>query len=79
LEDFKKFKSEILTKEEQAKENQAFEDFASQFNTLTESQKTVLKDLKKVHTDKDYSDILKMTDFIDQSLLEKSKVGQVKG
>jgi len=68
-----------LTKEQKAAEEKEFNDFAGKFNTLTESQKSILKDLKIVHTDKSYDEILKTTNFIDQSLLEKSKVGVVMG
>lgn len=79
LEDFKKFQSDIISKEEKAKEDKVFDDFSSKFNTLTSAQKGIIKDLKKLHTEKDYNDVLKMTGFIDQSLLEKSKTWMVMG
>ena len=79
LEDFKKFKSDILTREQKATDDKTFDDFTSQFNTLTDSEKNILRDLKQVYPDKEYSDILKTTNFIDQSLLEKSKGWVVMG
>lgn len=70
--DLKKFKEESMTEKQKQTAEKEFNDFASQF-TLDESQKNILKDLKKVHTDKSYDDILKSTWFIEQSKLEKAK------
>lgn len=79
LKELKDFKDTVLTKEQQAKADQEFDNFASKFNSLNDSQKSILKDLKKVYPDQDYQEILKKTGFVDQSLLEKSKAGQVVG
>lgn len=77
LTDLKKFKDDVLAKEATSVKNKEFTDFTGQFNTLSDSQKSILKDLKTVYPDKSYGDILKTTNFIDQSLLEKSKGTQV--
>lgn len=79
LDDFKKFKSDIISKEEKATEEKEFNDFTWNFNTLTGSQKEILKDLKKVHKDKTYDEILKSTNFINDAQLEKAKQGKVVG
>ncbi len=79
LDDFKKFQSEMLTKEQKAEEDKKFDDFTSKFNTLSDSQKTILKDLKQIHTDKSYDEILKTTNFVSESLIAKSKETQVMG
>jgi len=73
LDEFKTFKSDIESKQSKDAEDKEFNDFTSEFKTLSETQKVILKDLKQLHKDKDYSEILKTTWFIDQAQLEKSK------
>ena len=74
LDEFRDFKKSIESDKDVASKNKEFDDFISDFKTLTEPQKVILKDLKKLHTDKDYSEILKTTWFIDQAQIEKSKL-----
>ena len=58
LADLKKFRDDSLTeKQNQATKNE-FNEFAGQYKTLWDSQKTILRDLKKVYPDKSYDDIL---------------------
>jgi len=71
--DLKKFKEDTASEKARIAADQEFDSFAVNFS-LSDSQKVILKDLKKVHTDKSYEDILKSTWFVEQSLLEKAKI-----
>lgn len=73
LSELKKFRDETLSEKQKNQQEKDFNNFVSQFNTLTESQKNILKDLKKVYTDKSYDDILESSGFLDSSLLERAK------
>jgi len=73
ISDLKKFKEEFLTDKQKLAQENEFNDFANDFKSLSDNQKTILKDLKKVYTDKSYKDILKETWFVDQALLDKAK------
>ncbi len=79
LADLKKFKEESLTEKQNQTAQNEFNEFVGQYKTLWESQKNILKDLKKVYPDKSYDDILQTTGFVDQVMLEKSKGGSIKG
>lgn len=79
LAELKRFKEDILTEKEQKEADAEFNNFAGQFKTLGDSQKNILKDLKKVYPDKSYDEILQSTWFIDQAILDKAKwTGSVK-
>ncbi len=73
LSELKKFKEDIMTEKQKAAQDNEFNEFTNNFTSLSDSQKSILKDLKKVYTDKSYKDILKETWFVDQALLEKAK------
>jgi len=73
LTELKKFKDEVLTEKQKLAQETEFNEFTNNFSSLSDNQKTILKDLKKVYTDKSYKDILKETWFVDASLLEKAK------
>ena len=80
IEELKQFKDQVLTEKQKQEQEQEFNEFVWKYNTLSDSQKDIIRDLKKVHSDKDYLEILKTTNFLDQALLEKSKTGwDIKG
>lgn len=67
------FKEQYLTEKQIQSANQEFEDFAKWYSSLSDAHKSILKDLKKVHSDKSYDEILESSGLLDQSLIEKSK------
>jgi hypothetical protein len=50
-----------LTEKQKLAQETEFNEFTNNFSSLSDNQKTILKDLKKVYTDKSYKDILKET------------------
>lgn len=76
LVELKKFKEETLTEKQKLAADKEFNDFANQFDELNDNHKKIIKDLKKVYSDKSYDEILKETGFIDEAKLSQAKSKQ---
>ena len=78
--DLKNFKDSVLSEKQQAEKDKKFNEFTSQFSSLTDSQKKILKDLSSTQPDKELQELVVEYWMIDQSLIEKSKWGNaIKG
>lgn len=74
--DLIKFKDQFMSEKQSQESDKEFTTFVSQFKTLSDSQKTIIRDLKKFQSDKSYDEILESSWFLDQSLIDKSKTSR---